>query len=193
MAIFIIFIISSFFLSHASSVDTRAKKLSFSVDYIHRDSPLSPFHNSSHTPYESLRESIDRDRFRLSSSKKSNDLSGSITSAVSPASFDYVMSISIGTPPFKFLALMDTGSDLNWMQCLPCDDCYPQDAPLFDPSRSSTFNELSCDFDEDCPAAFLRCGDDSKCRYLYPYTDGSYTKGVDSVDTFTFDSVSGNK
>lgn len=33
-----------------------------------------------------------------------------------------------------------TGSDLNWTQCKPCSPCYPQQPPIFDLNRSSSYN-----------------------------------------------------
>ncbi|KAK6243643.1 hypothetical protein QUC31_010052 [Theobroma cacao] len=55
---------------------------------------------------------------------------------------EYLMNISIGTPPFEILAITDTGSDLTWTQCEPCPECYKQDAPLFNPKSSSTYKRL---------------------------------------------------
>ncbi|KAI3723963.1 hypothetical protein L2E82_35727 [Cichorium intybus] len=41
----------------------------------------------------------------------------SITSRVRPHEDEYVMELTSGTPPVKFLAIMDTGSDLIWTKC----------------------------------------------------------------------------
>ncbi|CBI29231.3 unnamed protein product, partial [Vitis vinifera] len=54
----------------------------------------------------------------------------------------YLMNISLGTPPVSMLGIADTGSDLIWRQCLPCDDCYKQVEPLFDPKKSKTYKTL---------------------------------------------------
>ncbi|CAN1342839.1 Protein ASPARTIC PROTEASE IN GUARD CELL 1 [Linum perenne] len=41
--------------------------------------------------------------------------------------------------------VLDTGSDVNWLQCDPCADCYTQTDPIFNPSASSTYSPVSCD------------------------------------------------
>ncbi|KAI3518222.1 hypothetical protein L1887_06725 [Cichorium endivia] len=41
----------------------------------------------------------------------------SITSRVRPHEDEYVMELTSGTPPVKFFAVMDTGSDLIWTTC----------------------------------------------------------------------------
>lgn len=41
----------------------------------------------------------------------------------------FLTTLAIGTPPVSFTAILDTGSDLVWRQCLPCQLCYPQ-SPL---------------------------------------------------------------
>ncbi|EOA28302.1 hypothetical protein CARUB_v10024500mg [Capsella rubella] len=58
--------------------------------------------------------------------------------------FVYVMKLQIGTPPIEIEAILDTGSELLWIQCLPCLNCYNQKAPIFDPSKSSSFKEKRC-------------------------------------------------
>ncbi|CAI0432799.1 unnamed protein product [Linum tenue] len=57
---------------------------------------------------------------------------------------EYLVNISLGTPPFPIVAIADTGSDIIWTQCKPCTDCYKQDAPLFDPKSSSSYRTVSC-------------------------------------------------
>lgn len=53
----------------------------------------------------------------------------------------FLVNFSIGNPPVPQLALMDTGSYLIRLQCLPCKDCNDkkQDGPFFDPSNSTTY------------------------------------------------------
>jgi hypothetical protein len=65
-------------------------------------------------------------------------------SGVSAGTGEYLMSLSLGTPPQQFAAIVDTGSDLNWVQCLPCRVCYQQTSNKFDPSRSSTYRDVPC-------------------------------------------------
>ncbi|KAL6189165.1 hypothetical protein ACLB2K_040555 [Fragaria x ananassa] len=38
--------------------------------------------------------------------------------------------------------VLDTGSDVVWLQCAPCKRCYSQTDPVFDPRKSSSFSSL---------------------------------------------------
>ncbi|KAL3694627.1 hypothetical protein R1sor_008278 [Riccia sorocarpa] len=58
---------------------------------------------------------------------------------------NYLMQISLGTPPQKFSMILDTRSDLVWVQCRPCTTCSTSIQSIFDPSLSSTFSNVSCD------------------------------------------------
>ncbi|EOA26306.1 hypothetical protein CARUB_v10024799mg [Capsella rubella] len=92
---------------------------------------------------------------------------------------EYLMKLQIGTPPFEIEAVLDTGSELVWTQCLPCTHCYSQVPPIFDPSKSSTFKEKRCKTH------------DHSCPYKISYGDKSYTKGILATDTVTIHSTSG--
>lgn len=87
----------------------------------------------------------------------------------------------------------DTGSDLVWTQCKPCLDCFKQDSPMFDPSGSNTYKEVSCDAGPCLCGNNFECDEDRKCSYGYRYGDGSHINGVVATDTITFDSSSGKK
>lgn len=63
---------------------------------------------------------------------------------VSSGNGEYLTQIGLGTPPQRFTAIVDTGSDLLWTQCLPCTSCYPQSGNAFNPSLSSTYQALNC-------------------------------------------------
>ncbi|KAM0934048.1 putative nepenthesin [Dioscorea sansibarensis] len=104
---------------------------------------------------------------------------------------DYLMELEVGTPPVKIVAIADTGSDLVWIQCRPCKQCYNQKDPIFDPSKSSTFNgsAVSCS-DDICLAITTSFCNKNRCDYDYEYADGSATFGTLVKDTFTFSSDS---
>ncbi|CAL0328755.1 unnamed protein product [Lupinus luteus] len=92
----------------------------FSVDLFHRDSPKSPFYLSSETHYERVAKTIHRS---INYANRFNNPSFSIKSIESdvlPDRGEYLMSYSIGTPPVKILGIVDTGSDILWLQCQPC-------------------------------------------------------------------------
>ena len=40
--------------------------------------------------------------------------------------------------------VIDTGSDIGWVQCQPCDQCPHLSQHLFDPTHSSLFLEIPC-------------------------------------------------
>lgn len=181
LAIIIIFFTSS----------SSAHRKTLTVELIHRDSPHSPLYNPLHTVSDRLnaafRRSISRSRHL---STKTDLQSGLISSGG-----EYFMSISIGTPPSKVLAIADTGSDLTWIQCKPCQQCYKQNSPIFDKKKSSTYKTEPCDsktchelskHEEGCD------GSGNICKYRYSYGDESYTKGDVATETVSIDSSSGS-
>ncbi|XP_008806169.2 aspartyl protease family protein At5g10770-like [Phoenix dactylifera] len=99
---------------------------------------------------------------------------------------NYVVSVGFGTPKKDFTVIFDTGSDITWIQCQPCSDgnCYSQQQPLFDPSQSSTYSNISCSSPScmkldspDCSAG--------RCRYEVEYGDNSQSMGFFGSDTLT--------
>lgn len=99
------------------------------------------------------------------------------------------MNISIGTPPFPILAIADTGSDLIWTQCNPCEGCYPQNSPLFDPKESSTYRMVSCSSSQCYALEEASCStEEDTCAYSMSYGDNSHSKGDIAVDTVTLGS-----
>ncbi|KAA8528181.1 hypothetical protein F0562_035568 [Nyssa sinensis] len=166
----------------------------FSIDLVHRDSQLSPFYNHSSTPSDLARHDASCSIARVSQFHSSSIEENKIESIVIPNGGSYLMKFSLGTPPVETFAIADTGSDLIWVQCKPCNQnkCFPQDRPLFDPMKSSTYIELPCD-SKPCQALQSSQCDNTKnqCQYSYRYGDKSYTNGVLTTDTFTFDSAGG--
>ena len=105
---------------------------------------------------------------------------------------EFIVPIELGTPPQKASIIIDTGSDLTWLQCQPCTSCFAQTDPVFDPSKSSTYKRLSC--------STARCRDllgqtcsSSTCSYGYAYGDGSMTQGYFSTETTTAALTTGGK
>ncbi|KAK4278567.1 hypothetical protein QN277_016398 [Acacia crassicarpa] len=111
------------------------------------------------------------------------------SSKVTSNNGDYLMKLSIGTPPVDLYGLADTGSDLIWAQCLPCDNCYPQKAPMFDPTMSETFKLIPCG-SEPCSWIYhTSCSSENSCGYSYEYADKSVSKGVLAEERFSFGGV----
>ncbi|XAR73123.1 Nepenthesin [Bertholletia excelsa] len=115
--------------------------------------------------------------------------SSQLKAPVYPGNGEFLMKLSIGTPAQSYSAIMDTGSDLIWTQCKPCQQCYDQPTPIFDPSKSSSFSKLSCSSDLCKALPMSNCGTDG-CEYLYSYGDYSSSQGVMGTETFTFDKAS---
>lgn len=96
---------------------------------------------------------------------------------------NYVVTIGLGTPSKRFTVVFDTGSDTTWVQCEPCVvTCYPQQEPLFDPTKSSTYANISCasPYCSDLSASGCSGG---HCLYAVQYGDGSITVGFFAQDT----------
>ncbi|GMJ11642.1 hypothetical protein like AT1G64830 [Hibiscus trionum] len=164
----------------------------FSVDLIHRDSPTSPFYNGSLTSSEILRKNALHSMDRLKHFQSLIE-QNAIQSPVIPSGGIYLMKLSFGTPPVEYLAIADTGSDLVWIQCVPCPQCYNQESPLFDPQASSTYQKIPCGSDSCQALPRKQCTDTNDCQYLYSYGDKSFTVGTLSTDTLSFDSSDGQK
>ncbi|KAG5589171.1 hypothetical protein H5410_039685 [Solanum commersonii] len=107
-------VLLSFF--HLSLVSCHNNVNGFTLDLIHHDSPLSPYHNPSNTPFERLQNAFYRSSSRASFFKKKSHVN-SIQSTITATDGEYLMKISIGTPPIDIFAFADTGSDLTWTQC----------------------------------------------------------------------------
>ncbi|XP_057951082.1 aspartic proteinase CDR1-like [Malania oleifera] len=183
-------------ISAASLTEAATATGGFVVDLIRRDSPQSPFYKPSETPYArvhaALRRSIERaNRFAAAVSKPLATSNGGRLSQVTPNNGDYLLNISIGTPPTQILAIADTGSDLIRTQCAPCTNCYKQNAPLFSPKNSSTYKTISCITTACTNYNSHRCGTSNGCEYSTQYGDQSYNIGVLSTDTVNVGTAGG--
>ncbi|KAK1374173.1 aspartic proteinase CDR1-like [Heracleum sosnowskyi] len=157
----------------------------FSINLIHRDSQLSPYYNASSNYYDNLRNSLRHSLTRSSSIFAEKPVSSPLTAVPG----EYLMKIYVGTPPQDFLAVADTGSELTWIQCKPCIECYAQNTPIFDPKRSSTYKNQPCQ-SKVCQRPLV-CGDNNFCNYEVTYGDGSSSKGDIALESFTFGTTSG--
>ncbi|XP_066322876.1 uncharacterized protein [Miscanthus floridulus] len=99
----------------------------FSVDFIHHDSARSPFRLPALSPHAHALAAAHRSlqgevlgRSYSGSSPPAAPVStadGCVESKIITRSFEYLMSVNVGTPPTQLLAIADTGSDLVWVNC----------------------------------------------------------------------------
>ncbi|KAK1388742.1 Basic 7S globulin 2 small subunit [Heracleum sosnowskyi] len=120
----------------------------------------------------------------------SDQLMAKVESGVSLGSGEYFMDVFIGTPPKHYSLILDTGSDLNWVQSVPCYDCFEQNGPYYNPKDSKSFRDINC-HDPRCqlvssPDPPQPCKDENQtCPYFYWYGDSSNTTGDFALETFT--------
>ncbi|MCO5595624.1 hypothetical protein L7F22_049669 [Adiantum nelumboides] len=102
---------------------------------------------------------------------------------------EYYVELSIGSPAQPVLMSIDTGSDVAWVQCLPCEECYDQSFDYFDPSQSQDFVMTNSQdpYCADLQATSIGAGaDDSLCLYQTSYADGTSSFGYIAKDDFNF-------
>ncbi|KAK1296310.1 putative aspartic protease [Acorus calamus] len=98
---------------------------------------------------------------------------------------NYVVTVGYGTPKKNQTVAFDTGSDVSWVQCKPCvSTCFPQREPLFNPSESSSYRNVSCGSPECANLTISRCSSNN-CLYGVVYGDNSTTKGLLARETLT--------
>ncbi|KAL6220224.1 hypothetical protein ACLB2K_007980 [Fragaria x ananassa] len=119
----------------------------------------------------------------------SSRFSSSIVSGLSQGNGEYFtgIGIGVGSPPKYLYMVLDTGSDVVWLQCAPCKRCYSQTDPVFDPRKSSSFSSLPCSSPLCRHLDSPGCSSKSKtCLYQVSYGDGSFTFDDFSTETLTF-------
>ncbi|XP_062200164.1 aspartyl protease family protein At5g10770-like [Phragmites australis] len=161
----------------------------------HRRGPCSPSYSTgsrtSTTTNILRRDQLRADDIRRKLSKK-GDVTVSTALGTLENTLEYVVTVELGTPAVSQTLLVDTGSDLSWVQCRPCPvpPCHRQKDVVFDPSKSSTYSSFPCG-----SPACARLGSqytngcsNGQCDYVVKYNDGSNTTGTYSSDTLTMTS-----
>ncbi|XP_012574883.2 aspartic proteinase CDR1-like [Cicer arietinum] len=162
----------------------------FNVELIHRDSSKSPFYHSTQNKYQHVSNALRRSINRVNHFYK-DSLIKTPKSIVTPDNGEYLMSYSIGTPPFKLYGIVDTGSDIVWLQCKPCHHCYNQTSGMFDPSKSSSYKSIPC-LSKTCKyVSDTQCTKRHSCEYTIQYGDQSRSQGDLVTETLTLDSTTG--
>ncbi|KAH0449731.1 hypothetical protein IEQ34_020423 [Dendrobium chrysotoxum] len=183
---------------------TAETKTTLRIDLAHRDSLLS----GNHTPEQAFQLRLDRDAARVSkieetlasaapigpapvsgnrSRRGRRSFSSAVVSGLAQGSGEYFTRIGIGTPARYAYMVLDTGSDVVWLQCAPCRRCYTQSDPIFDPHLSSSFAVVPCGADL-CHRLDVAGCDTRRlsCLYQVSYGDGSLTTGEFATETLTF-------
>lgn len=159
----------------------------FSIDLIHRDSLFSSVQNSTAGYRNIINRALQR------SKRRANYLAAaSPTTDIIATGGEFLMRLSIGTPPFEVIGILDTSSVLSWMQCAPCQHCFIQKQPLFTPKKSSTYKEVvgNSKLCKSLGGKPSTSGENS-CRYSSSYLERYQTRGVIFTDTVTMKTTSG--
>lgn len=113
------------------------------------------------------------------------DFGADVVSGMDQGSGEYFVRIGVGSPARSQYMVIDSGSDVVWVQCQPCAQCYHQSDPVFDPSKSASFSGVSCGSSV-CDRLENAGCHGGRCGYQVSYGDGSYTKGTLALETLTF-------
>ncbi|KAK3420785.1 hypothetical protein EUGRSUZ_G01565, partial [Eucalyptus grandis] len=158
---------------------------------VHKHGLCSPF-DRDHNPLN-LSEILLRDQSRVKwiQSQSSNSSSGQKATAAASLPVksditvgDYIVTIGLGTPKKDLTLLFDTGSSVTWTQCKPCvGSCYTQSDPIFNPSQSSSYANISC-ASTFCSLAGSGCFG-STCKYSITYADNSSSVGFFATEKLT--------
>lgn len=108
-----------------------------------------------------------------------------VVSGMDQGSGEYFVRIGVGSPPRSQYVVIDSGSDIIWVQCQPCNQCYRQSDPVFNPTQSASFSGVSCGSSVCARVENSGCRS-GHCGYEVEYSDGSYTKGTLAFETLTF-------
>ncbi|ONI32990.1 hypothetical protein PRUPE_1G398000 [Prunus persica] len=183
------------------------------LEVVHKHGPCSIFHKSSKTSTTKSDDKyhaqiLKQDEARVNSIHSRlnyrihDPFTQSSASATLPAksglllgSPNYLVTVGLGTPAKQLSLEFDTGSDLTWTQCRPClRYCYTQSEPIFDPSLSASYKNLSCTSATCTQLSSAgiphRCSSaSSSCLYGIRYGDGSFSIGDFAKEKLTLTSM----
>lgn len=128
-------------------------------------------------------------RRKVLESRLTNSPPTSFDVPVKASMFDYFMEYSMGTPKLPVTGIIDTGSEVVWAKCRPCEQCDKEEGVgIYDPLKSSTFSKLPCssplyDYQPLKPFSV------PKCQYVYVY-GSAIIKGFLATETFSLGTAS---
>ncbi|CAN1328451.1 Probable aspartic protease At2g35615 [Linum perenne] len=182
----IAFTIITFFLLYSINSLTHSHGFKITTRLIHRDSIHSPLYNASLTTEDrakrAVRSSLARHAYLSTLSSKDTPSGIEAGLVVATEYYLFYVNFSIGQPPVPQLAVMDTGSEMLWVKCLPCFPCSPiSGVTLFDPLKSKTY------FPRPCTRNCMKCTEgETDCMYRMYYMGGFFSEGVYSTEQLTF-------
>ncbi|KAK4269528.1 hypothetical protein QN277_022674 [Acacia crassicarpa] len=119
-----------------------------------------------------------------------------LTSGIVLQTLNYIVTVGLGSQ--NMTVIVDTGSDLTWVQCDPCKSCYGQQGPLFNPSKSPSYQSVLCN-STTCQSLLPATGNSETCEnniptcnYMVNYGDGSYSNGELGMEHLSFGGISVN-
>ncbi|MED6218940.1 hypothetical protein PIB30_031167 [Stylosanthes scabra] len=111
---------------------------------------------------------------------------------------NYVVTLQLGNQ--KRTMIVDTGSDISWVQCEPCRSCYNQKESLFNPLTSPSYQSVPCN-SKPCQTLHntnqpIFCNKlnnyNTTCDYVVNYGDGSISMGELGTENVTLGDMSLN-
>ncbi|XP_002523991.2 aspartic proteinase CDR1 [Ricinus communis] len=185
----LIIILSTVFLSSFAII--QADKFSFTAELIHIDSPNSPFFNASETTTHRLAKALQRSANRVARLNPLSNSDEGVHASIFSGDGNYLMKLLIGTPPTEIHAAIDTGSNVIWIPCINCKDCFNQSSSIFNPLASSTYQDAPCDSYQ-CETTSSSCQSDNVCLYSCDEKHQlNCPNGRIAVDTMTLTSSDG--
>ncbi|XP_039143583.1 aspartic proteinase nepenthesin-2-like isoform X2 [Dioscorea cayenensis subsp. rotundata] len=159
-----------------------AKNISFRLPITYQLSPYSPSFDLHHSPMV-----LHADEEHL---KKT--FTGQVTRSLT----GYVVFALIGSHHYPVTLSFNTGSDLTWVQCKPCGQCYPKYNPVYNHTISSTFMNTMCEGQYckiEADRVMRSCTDDRRCLFGHAYGDNKNVMGSLVSDYFEFQEMAGTK
>ncbi|KGN65478.1 aspartic proteinase CDR1 [Cucumis sativus] len=191
----------AFYLSTAiiSSTLITTKPSRLATKLIHRNSYLHPLYDQNETVEDrSKREqtsSIERFDFLESKIKELKSVGNEARSSLIPFNrgSGFLVNLSIGSPPVTQLVVVDTGSSLLWVQCLPCINCFQQSTSWFDPLKSVSFKTLGCGFPGYNYINGYKCNRFNQAEYKLRYLGGDSSQGILAKESLLFETLDEGK
>ncbi|XP_054794916.1 aspartyl protease family protein At5g10770-like [Prosopis cineraria] len=181
--------LTSFFPSSSCTSPPKGASRKGYLEVVHKHGPCSePKQQTSSSSFIiPHREILMRDQARARSihSKlyKRHNYNEVAKSGVLLGTGNYFVTVGLGSPKRDLSLDFDTGSDLTWTQCEPClGSCYSQKQPVFDPSHSSSYSDVSCSSSQ---CSHLLSATAKACMYGLIYADESTSIGFFAKEKLT--------